>query len=176
MGTWLGIICGLVGLLVAGLTRGFSEGLAFGFGGGVVIAIVGGLAVGTPADPETEAAPKAVLARDRKTFQTVALSTGLTVGLIVGLVTWAAGGVTRGIEAGLAFAIATGLGAGCIQAAWGTYTVTRYWLAMRRRIPLKLTAFLADAHQRRGVLRQVGAVYQFRHKELQQHLAGLSHS
>lgn len=176
VGTWLGIICGLGGLLVAGLTRGFPEGLAFGFGGGVVIAIVGGLAVGTPADPETEAAPKAVLARDRKTFQTVALSTGIMIGLIVGLVTWAEGGVTRGIEAGLAFAIATGLGAGCIQAAWGTYTVTRYWLAMHRRIPLNLTAFLADAHQRRGVLRQVGAVYQFRHKELQQHLADLSHS
>jgi hypothetical protein len=31
-------------------------------------------------------------------------------------------------------------------------------------------AFLADAHQR-GVLRQVGAVYQFRHIELQRRLA-----
>jgi hypothetical protein len=30
--------------------------------------------------------------------------------------------------------------------------------------------FLADAHQR-GVLRQAGAVYQFRHAELQRHLA-----
>jgi len=30
--------------------------------------------------------------------------------------------------------------------------------------------FLADAHQR-GVLRQAGAVYQFRHLELQRHLA-----
>jgi hypothetical protein len=32
-------------------------------------------------------------------------------------------------------------------------------------------AFLEDAH-RRGVLRQVGAVYQFRHAKLQQYLAG----
>jgi hypothetical protein len=31
-------------------------------------------------------------------------------------------------------------------------------------------SFLADAH-RRGVLRQVGAVYQFRHIELQHRLA-----
>jgi len=31
-------------------------------------------------------------------------------------------------------------------------------------------AFLADAHQR-GVLRQAGAVYQFRHIELQHRLA-----
>jgi hypothetical protein len=31
-------------------------------------------------------------------------------------------------------------------------------------------SFLADAHQR-GVLRQAGAVYQFRHVELQRRLA-----
>jgi hypothetical protein len=175
-GIWLGIIAGLGGLLVAGLFRGFLEGLAFGIGGGALIMIVGGRTAGPPADPKTEAAPTVVLARDRRTFQTVVLSTGLMIGLFVGLVTWAEGGVTHGIEAGLAFAIATGLGAGCIRAAWGTYTVTRYWLAMHRQIPLKLTAFLDDAHQQRGVLRQVGAVYQFRHKELQEYLADLSRS
>jgi hypothetical protein len=31
--------------------------------------------------------------------------------------------------------------------------------------------FLRDAHEQRGVLRQVGAVYQFRHINLQRHLA-----
>jgi len=170
MGAWLGIVAGLGGLLVAGLTLGFPEGVAFGAGGGALIVIVGGLAVGTPADPETEAAPKAVLARDRRTFQTVALAAGLMIGLFVGLVTWAEGGIARGIEAGLAFAVATGLGAGCIRAAWGTYTVTRYWLAVHGRVPLKLTAFLDDAHLR-GVLRQAGAVYQFRHIELLRRLA-----
>lgn len=32
-------------------------------------------------------------------------------------------------------------------------------------------AFLSDAHERRGVLRQAGDVYQFRHIDLQRHLA-----
>ena len=38
------------------------------------------------------------------------------------------------------------------------------------RLPWQLMSFLADAH-RRGVLRQAGAVYQFRHIELQHRLA-----
>jgi hypothetical protein len=46
----------------------------------------------------------------------------------------------------------------------------RGWLAFRRQLPLPLMAFLADAHQR-GVLRQAGATYQFRHLELQRRLA-----
>jgi len=41
---------------------------------------------------------------------------------------------------------------------------------LRRGMPWSLMGFLADAHQR-GVLRQAGAVYQFRHIELQHHLA-----
>lgn len=50
------------------------------------------------------------------------------------------------------------------------YTNARVWLFMRRRAPWRLMSFLADAH-RRGVLRQVGAVYNFRHIRLQDRLA-----
>jgi hypothetical protein len=46
--------------------------------------------------------------------------------------------------------------------AWGWYTLARSWLALRGRLPWRLMSFLDDAH-RRGVLRQSGAVYQFRH-------------
>lgn len=35
-------------------------------------------------------------------------------------------------------------------------------------------AFLADAHEHRGVLRQIGPTYQFRHLELQRRLANRS--
>ncbi|MBL7630134.1 hypothetical protein I7412_23805 [Frankia sp. CN6] len=54
---------------------------------------------------------------------------------------------------------------------WGWFAVARWWLAVRGRLPWRLMAFLADAHEKRGVLRQVGAVYQFRHIELQRRLA-----
>jgi hypothetical protein len=45
------------------------------------------------------------------------------------------------------------------------YVDARNWLAVQGRVPWRTMAFLADA-SRRGVLRQVGAAYQFRHLRL----------
>lgn len=61
--------------------------------------------------------------------------------------------------------------AGLLQTAWPYFEVARIYLKLRREIPLDLMTFLQDAHERRGVLRQAGAVYQFRHIDLQRHLA-----
>lgn len=41
---------------------------------------------------------------------------------------------------------------------------------MQRKLPWSLMPFLEDAHKL-GVLRQQGAVYQFRHATLQAHLS-----
>ena len=54
--------------------------------------------------------------------------------------------------------------------AWPRYLEARFRLSVRRRLPWRTMSFLSDAHQR-GVLRQVGAVYQFRHARLQEQLA-----
>jgi hypothetical protein len=54
--------------------------------------------------------------------------------------------------------------------AWPRYVEARLRLAVRRRLPWRTMSFLSDAH-RRGVLRQVGAAYQFRHIRLQEQLA-----
>jgi hypothetical protein len=48
--------------------------------------------------------------------------------------------------------------------------LARLWLAGRGHLPLHLMTFLADAHAR-GVLRQAGAVWEFRHANLQRRLA-----
>jgi hypothetical protein len=77
---------------------------------------------------------------------------------------------TQAVTAGLLFGLAVGF-AVCLSRAWGAFTMMRLWLAARGHLPLRLMGFLADAH-RRGVLRQVGAVYQFRHARLQARLAG----
>lgn len=55
--------------------------------------------------------------------------------------------------------------------AWAYSVLTRAYLTVRRKVPQHLMAFLQDAHEHRGVLQQVGTVYQFRHIELQRHLA-----
>ncbi|KMS70392.1 hypothetical protein ACM01_31685 [Streptomyces viridochromogenes] len=55
--------------------------------------------------------------------------------------------------------------------AWPRFVLVRLFLAARRRLPLRLMEFLADA-RRRELLRQSGGVYQFRHVRLQETLAG----
>ncbi|MBN6040439.1 helix-turn-helix domain-containing protein [Amycolatopsis sp. 195334CR] len=72
-------------------------------------------------------------------------------------------GITAGFRVGLAYLVAF--------TAWGQWLVfTRFRLPLRRKLPWAVNAFLDDAY-RRGVLRQSGAVYQFRHARLQEHFA-----
>jgi len=54
-------------------------------------------------------------------------------------------------------------------AQWGGWLLARAWLALTFRLPWRLGAFLRDAHHR-GVLRNEGGVYQFRHARLQDRL------
>ena len=94
---------------------------------------------------------------------------GLAGAAIGGLVFPAAPDPGTAFAVGLVFGLAVGLTV-CLARAWGASVVTRAWLAARGSTPLRLMRFLDDAH-RRGVLRQVGAVYQFRHARLEERLA-----
>ncbi|QUQ62324.1 NACHT domain-containing protein [Kutzneria sp. CA-103260] len=100
---------------------------------------------------------------------------GLTGGLVAGLTAASAyaGPIKNpallGLVYGLVFALTIGYG-GVLSRAWGVFLLHRTWLALCGRLPWRLMAFLDDAH-RRGILRQAGGVYQFRHALLQDHLA-----
>jgi NACHT domain len=104
----------------------------------------------------------------------VGLAGGLAGGLAFGLAFGLAGGLTGGLAVGLAVGLAAGLAGGLtvsmLQTTWPSYMLTRGWLALHHQLPWPLMSFLADAHQR-GVLRQAGAVYQFRHLGLEHRLA-----
>jgi hypothetical protein len=154
---------GLTVGLVAGLVAGPAVGVAFGLAG----ALAGALKGDKP-DLATMVGPTTLLTQDRRTFLTIGLLSGLVVGLMVELVVKLAVGLAGGLAFGLAFGLAAGLAE---TAAWVYFAVTAVHLAVRRRAPWNLMAFLRDAHEQRGVLRQVGAVYQFRHLDLQRHLA-----
>ena len=79
-------------------------------------------------------------------------------------------GFALGVTSGLASGLVVGLGVGTLT-AWGRWVVlVRVWLPLTGRLPWAVNAFLDDAYQR-GVLRQVGAVYQFRHARLRDRLA-----
>jgi hypothetical protein len=131
-----------------------------------------------------------VRARDRSAFWTrvlLWLLGGLVAGLAVGVVHGLTGepqfsavqvlvagfalGVVGGITGSPRIGLQGGLAPRLFEGATGLFFIARSWLVLRGRLPRRLMAFLADAHAQRGVLRQVGAVYQFRHIELQRYLA-----
>jgi len=72
-------------------------------------------------------------------------------------------GVVGGIGGSVSYALAF--------TAWGQWLVlSRFWWPVTGRLPWSIITFLDDAYDR-GVLRQAGAVYQFRHDRLQGHLS-----
>lgn len=75
-----------------------------------------------------------------------------------------------GLVLGLVGGFGGGFGYAISMTAWGQWVVfARFWLPLTGRLPWAVHAFLDDAY-RRGVLRRAGAVYQFRHARLQDHL------
>ena len=101
------------------------------------------------------------------------IAIGVAIGLAAGLVgalTFGHATVLHGLGAGFVVGFAFGFGLSVRRTAWPSYMLARGWLAWHGNLPWPLMSFLTDAHQR-GILRQAGAVYQFRHIELQHRLA-----
>ncbi|SIM79383.1 hypothetical protein SAMN04489832_2088 [Micromonospora cremea] len=177
---------GIIGALVGGLI----VGLLFSVGYGVLIGLFYGLVFGLvrrftePTEPKEPASPSNVLRSDRSTVLYGTALGGAAGALVGGFL----GGVVGAEQYGLIFQLspllegllgasvglllgAAGLGLMVYTtSAWSQLVVARLWLAYRGWIPLRLMAFLQDAHKL-GVLRQVGPLYQFRHALLQERLA-----
>ncbi|MCK9904269.1 NACHT domain-containing protein [Frankia sp. Cpl3] len=149
--------------LATGVTFGPASGLAFG----VAVGLTGGHADGfgpdAARDIQREPTPRIFLAGNRTKTLVAALIISLVIALAASFTIGPAGGLACGLVAGLAL-----VGRG---SAWARLGLARLWLAARRQQPLRLIAFLEDAHAR-GVLRQAGAVWEFRHANLQRYLAG----
>jgi hypothetical protein len=179
------------------LTVGIPSGLVFGFvfaapsvaGVGWSVWLIYMLAMGLPftllggirpvrPDLDKAVGPGAVLARDRRAFSALTIAGALMVMLAEAIRTalelWF--GDEPQLAFDLAFGLAVGFPVGLILGLAGSvgmvFLMARIRLAVLGYVPWHLMSFLADAHERRGVLRQVGAVYQFRHIDLQRHLAG----
>ncbi len=180
--SWLWFACGVTCGLALGFIVGFQHGVQAGLAAGVALTIAGGLTglVGEPivTNLSRTPGPITVLRRDRSSFLASWLGVGTALGIGTGL-QQALGSNTAGQPNGLASAVSIGMANflgpaivfATIQATWGRYTIARLLLALSGKLPWRLTAFLEDAAVNRGVLRQFGAVYQFRHVELQRRLA-----
>ncbi|WP_033440491.1 helix-turn-helix domain-containing protein [Saccharothrix sp. NRRL B-16314] len=196
-GALVGFTYGLLTILAKWLVRGhitpamilvdvgvftvvFASGAALAFG---LIA-----AAESPQDLRSAASPADLLDANRKTvLAQVALFAPLfavffsaTTWLIAtALMSLPGGGpfevvVAWPTVAGLALGVVGGFGGAfgylISMTAWGQWVVfARVWLPLTGRLPWAVHVFLDDAY-RRGVLRRAGAVYQFRHARLQDHL------
>lgn len=158
--------------VAAGLGVGLGVGLAYGPGYGSASGLASGLSIGLAAMLEgspqvTEAvSPRAVLRNDRRSAVVLLIAAGIGIGFVFGIGFPLGTALAVGLFTGLGFAVMVVM----LRSPWLAYTLARCWLALRGELPWSLAGFLEDAH-RLGVLRQVGTVYQFRHKNLQDRLA-----
>ncbi|GAA1329479.1 hypothetical protein GCM10009660_00710 [Catellatospora bangladeshensis] len=129
-------------------------------------------------DVRTVTSPAELLSTDRRNTFTKMPLFGAVLGLASGIASWMMPGAS--LSAGLAVLMvlapsfagaALGLLVGIGTSSWGRWLVlTRGWQPLAGRLPRNLLGFLDDAC-RRGVLKQSGAVYEFRHARLRHHLA-----
>ena len=167
-----GLLLGAPGGLTSLLTNSLRIGIEGGLGYGLVVGLVHGLAVALaqPIPVRSAVSPTDLLRTDRRAVVHLSLLSTLTFGLVGWLfyglkdqfLNWFVVTTVGGLGIGLAY--------GLSLTAWGHWvTFARIWLPLTGRLPRNPGAFLKDAH-RRGVLRQAGAVYQFRHARLRDRL------
>ena len=175
----LGLVGGLQAVFIGRLRVGLEDGLVFGLAFGLVMGffIAGGMAVLEWAKQPTGSArvitPAASLRNNRRLLVLPALGTGLVFALVIAILGTAIPAMTTHLAVdsvlyfmiGLLLELVLG-----IPYRWPGYAIARTQLWRRRLVPWRLMSFLNDAH-RLGILNQVGAVYQFRHAALQDHLA-----
>ncbi|BCL17036.1 NACHT domain-containing protein [Micromonospora sagamiensis] len=170
----------LAGLLVTLMTAllfvpvfGPVFGLAVTAVAGLVTVVV---VVQTGGPPQSihaeETTPRSALSTERARAISRGVGGGALIGVAIGLLL----AILLGLGIGYAVLLVAVLGgaytlATALDHPWGSFLVARFWLGVTGRLPFGLPRFLEDAH-RRGVLRQSGARYQFRHLILQEHLAG----
>ncbi|WP_157554604.1 NACHT domain-containing protein [Nocardia crassostreae] len=161
---------GVTGGLIVGLIAGVNRSPTGSFTAWLAVSLTLGLAFGLASGPHAPAkVDEAIdlnhmIRANRAIALYYATMTGLPCALVFGLLTtW---------PAGIALGIAIGLAMGVVNSAWGRWIIlTRTVLVIGGKLPADLSAFLNDAH-RRGVLRQSGAKFAFRHEQLQRQLAG----
>ncbi|MGC0312893.1 NACHT domain-containing protein [Kitasatospora acidiphila] len=168
----------LIGLVYVVLLAG-----PFALAGGLIGALMAWLEA--PIAVEIAPGPRDLLDRNRRTVRLQLLMFAPPLGIVSAAGVWLSDELlhhcvwgigiswTSGDSLRFAFltALGGGLGSGLSLTAWGQWmVVARVWLPLRGKLPWDTMAFLEDAHQR-GVLRQVGAVYEFRHARLQEHFA-----
>ncbi|MET7337403.1 NACHT domain-containing protein [Nonomuraea sp. NPDC005650] len=130
--------------------------------------------VESPTADLTARSPRSTWQADRN-LTVIRILGGLVVGIAAaGVLLFSGLPSTLAVVVGLVLGLLFGLVLGRHH-AWLAYKLTVPRLASKGRLPLRAMDFLDDAH-RLGLLRTEGPYYQFRHIELQRHLADGRHT
>lgn len=167
-----------VGLAFASATRvvsGFTTGLAVGFVFGLVVGLVLGVRGlwWTPVASSPSASAIGTYRADRRTAVITGVMVGLAGGLTAGLAAGFEFGPMFGFETAVVFGLAAGLAIGPITAQVPLMKMAEVVLICQGSGRVNFARLLEDALSRQ-VLRQAGAVYQFRHAALQDYLAAMN--
>ncbi|TXS35124.1 NACHT domain-containing protein [Streptomyces sp. uw30] len=158
-----------------GSPTGLPPGLGALIGGFIGCVAVLAMSVfhasGRSVDVQAVPSPERSLAQDRRTALVRALVVGLFSSLILLAADLSMSQDTRDIEQTCGYLWLYLTPATLALSAWGRLLTVRVWFGITGRLPWRLLTFLKDAHAR-GVLRQTGALYQFRHLRLQERLSG----
>lgn len=175
-GLTAGLVSGLAAGLVSGPRTGLATGLWAALGAAALFGTVSGLIAWaeTPTPAGRANTPMSNWRADRRMNLIRVISGGVVSAFVFGLVGGLSGGLVGALTAGLVFGlvirIASKLTSPGQHHAGMAYTAATFGLARSHRLPRRLMPFLDDMH-RLGLLRAVGPIYQFRHAELQDHLA-----
>lgn len=123
-----------------------------------------------PVETEQAVNPQRLLRADRISATAQGCLIGFGAGLLATTAAWTTFSTGIALLIGGIFAAAGGFAWALLGSSWGRFTLMRLYWRGRRLLPLRLMRMLAEAH-RRGVLRQVGAAYQFRHELLRARLS-----
>lgn len=182
-----------VGGLVIGSLWGLVWGVSFGLSITLILGITNWVRQPVPSDQATS--PRSTMRADRVLSWLLILLLTVTFAavfvLVFGLVIWVSAAAfvpiaestlhrsfdfskADTLSAAITLFAPVGAVTGCLiggfSGAWPYYFIARTWLAITRRSPWRLMRFLDNACQL-GILRQVGAVYQFRHARLHDKMA-----
>lgn len=177
---WAPLCSGLVAAVFVTLTVGmydeYSTGLVAGVGMALPVGMVYSLA--KPDATVQAVKPRQLLQWDRQVALVFGCLYAVTTGVVTAIVVNPGYGLLFGFCCGLSGAFLYGpvwLFAFQVNKvgliAWLHFLLARLILAPRGLLPWRTLEFLEEAHKR-GVLRQVGPVYEFRHSRLREALAG----
>jgi hypothetical protein len=147
-------------------------------GAAIAVPVGVGRWLSTPVGEHDPLSPRSAMRGNAMTLVVVAVSAGVSLGFGFGVMARLGerfnflgyhpnDPTDTGVWGGFAVFGLVLLGSG---APWVSYRVAHLWLALWGLLPWRLMRFLDDAH-RRGILRQAGPVYQFRHARLQEYFA-----